>query len=90
MQVTDRYQAPGALRIDATYVYLAEVDHGPAELLSLGVGDDLVGHEIVVSVYLEVQGVEPRLLRCELVLQPYVVLGGVLWVELDVAYFGVV
>ena len=49
-----------------------------------------VGDEVVVSVYLEVQGVEPRLLRCELVLQPQVVLGRVLRVELDVAYLGVV
>ena len=68
LQVTDRHQAPGTLRIDATYVYLTEVDHGPSKLLPLRVGNDLVGHEVVVGIYLEVQSVEPRLLRCELVL----------------------
>ena len=45
----------GARHINPANVHLAQVEHGPSELLSFGVGDDFVFHLIIIYIGLQCQ-----------------------------------
>ncbi len=78
------------LGVDAPDVHAAQVEHGPAELLALGVGDDLVPDVVVVGVGADAQVCEPGAGGLQVVEDAGIVLYGGLGAQEGIAHVGVV
>ena len=82
VKVAQRIERDGTGNIDTGYVHTAKVQHGPAELRALGIGHDLVAHEVAVAVGLHRPARNKPAGRPALIGETYIILGDILGPEL--------
>ena len=82
VKVAHRIERDGTGNIDAGYAHTAKVQHGPAELRALGIGHDLVAHEVAVAVGLHRPARNKPAAHPALIGETYIILGDMLRPEL--------